>query len=201
MTAPAAPLALGAELSRKGIHLATAVLPVGWGLGWFDASTVRTVLATALVVALLVELLRQRLPRVGTAFERLVGPLLRADERRGFTGATWLALGMGLVVFVAPAGAAIVALWAAAVGDASAAIAGRSVQALRGVPGGKSAVGSVAAVLTTAGGAAWLLAASPLEALTLGGVAALAEWPARPGNDNLRVGLAVALAAVALGLR
>lgn len=200
MTAP--PLALRAEMARKAVHLATAVLPVAWGLGWARAEQVRVALGIASVVALSIEALRRRRGPAARAFTATAGPLLRAHEARALTGATWLALGMTAVAWLAPPAAAIAALWAAAVGDASAAIVGRGVAQARGTAGaGKSAVGSLAALLSTAAGCLWLTPASLSVALTVGFVAALAEWPRRPFDDNLRVTVLVAVAAALLGLR
>ena len=161
----------------------------------------RALLLGALAVALVVELLRLQVRAVSRLFMRAVGPLLRGSEQRRLSGATTLALAMTLVVLLAPARAALVALWAAAVGDASAAIVGRAVQAARGVSGGKSAVGSLALVLATAAGAAWLAGVPPTLALALGCAAGLAEWPRWPLDDNLRVATATAVAAVLLGVR
>jgi dolichol kinase len=76
------------------------------------------------------------------------------------------------------------------------------VQRLRARPAGtKSLSGSVAAAGLASMGVLWLTPASPAVALALGVVTALAEWPRGPGDDNVRVAFAVALAAAFLGLR
>ncbi len=125
-----------------------------------------------------------------------------SDSAHALSGATWLAIGMWGAAMLAPVPAAIAALWAAAVGDAAAALVGRSVQRLRArAAGSKSMSGSVAAALAASAGILWLTPATFPIAAALGAVTALAEWPARPGDDNVRVALAVAAAAVLLGLR
>ncbi|MBA3853036.1 MAG: hypothetical protein C0503_01400 [Gemmatimonas sp.] len=193
---------LRAELARKALHLLTAALPIAWARDVVSTSQLRGALTAALVVALGIEVLRRRSPAIGTRFVALVGPLLRRHETRALTGATWLALAMAAAVWFAPERAALAALWAAAVGDASAAVVGRSVAQWRGLTtGGKSWVGSAAAALSTAVGCWWLAAATWPVAVALGAVAAMAEYPHRPFDDNLRVATAVALAAVVLGLR
>lgn len=193
---------LRAELARKALHLATASLPIAWAFGAVDTRDLRIVLGVATGVALAIEAARLAAPRVERAFVAVVGRLLRAHENGHLTGATWLAIAMAAVVWLAPQRAALVALWAAAVGDASGAIVGRGVARLRGRESPrKSIVGSLAIALTTAGGASWLAAAPWSLALSLGACAALAEWPRRPFDDNLRVTIAVALAAIALGVR
>lgn len=193
---------LRAELARKALHLLTAALPLAWATGALNTAQLRTLLTAALMVALAIELLRRNSAAVGRWFTAAVGPLLRDHEVRALTGATWLAIAMTGVVWVAPERAAMAALWAAAVGDASAAIVGRSVAALRNGPvGRKSWAGSLAAAATTALGCRLLAEASWPSALALGAAAALAEYPRRPLDDNLRVATAVALAAALIGLR
>lgn len=193
---------LRAEVARKAIHLATAGVPIAWSFHWVEVRTLQSALALAAIVAMAVELLRFASPAFSHAFTGTFGALLRAHERRAITGATWLALGMAAVAWLAPARAAVIALWAAAVGDAAAALVGRAVASMRGVASTKKTLsGSLAAALSTACGAVWLVDAPLWIALTLGLVAAAAEWPARPLDDNVRIVGAVALAAVVLGLR
>lgn len=199
----AAAVTLRAELARKALHLGTAALPIAWAFDVVDVRQLRITLTAAAVVALGIEALRARSPRFAATFRALVGQLLRRHESTRLTGATWLAIAMAGVAWLAPQPAAIAALWAAAVGDATAALAGLTLASWRGAApdGRKSLAGSLAALLSTALGCRWLVAASWPIALTLGAVAALAEWPRRPLDDNLRVAIAVAFAAVALGLR
>ena len=190
------------EFQRKAIHIATAILPVAWAFGWLTGTQVRMLVAAAVVVALVVEFARYRSATFGARFEARFGALLRAHERTTLSGATWLAIGMWGAVMLAPPGAAIAALWAAAVGDAAAGLVGRSMQHLRGAPAdSKSIVGSLALTIATAGGVLWLTPASRGVAIALGVVAAFAERPSRPGDDNVRVVLVVAGAAALLGLR
>ena len=193
---------LRAEVARKAIHLATASIPIAWSFQWVEVRRLQSALALAALVAVAVELLRFASPTFSRAFSRVFGDLLRAHERGTITGATWLALGMAAVAWLAPSRAAVIALWAAAVGDAAAALVGRAVASIRNAaPTHKTLSGSLAAALSTALGAVWLVDAPLWMALTLGVVAAAAEWPARPFDDNVRIVGAVALAAVVLGLR
>jgi dolichol kinase len=207
VTAPRA-LSLRAEAARKAMHLATAALPVAWAYDLIPTRGMQWLLGVAVALALVVEFARARGGAVGTLFVRTVGPLLRAHERHEIAGATWLAIGMWGAVMLAPRFAAIAALWAAAVGDAVAALVGRSVQQWRvsrsgatAPPPGKTLIGAAAGAMATAAGVVWLTPAALPVAAALGVVAALAEWPARPGDDNVRVVAAVALAAALVGLR
>ncbi len=197
-----ASLPLRAELARKALHIATAALPVALSFGWTTQATLRVVLTAAALLALAVELLRRVWPAFSRAFAATFGPLIRTHERRALTGATWLAIAMAVVLWIAPLYVAIAALWAAAVGDAAAAVVGRSTRHWRKRSGsGKTAAGSLAAAVATALGVLWLTPASPAVATALGAVAAAAEYPTAPIDDNLRIALAVVLAASVLGLR
>jgi dolichol kinase len=199
--APEGPTLRG-EFARKGIHLATASVPIAWAFGVVTPLQVRVALGVAVAVALMVEFARHRRGPFGAAFTARLGAMLRLHERTALSGATWLAIGMWGVAMLAPTTAAIAALWAAAVGDAGAAIVGRAIQRVRGrEAGSKSLSGSGAAIALSTLGILWLTPVTLPIALALGGVTALAEWPQRPGDDNVRVAFAVAAAAVLFGLR
>lgn len=201
MRAPDGPTLRG-ELARKAIHLATAVIPITWGFALVTPTQVRSTLGAAVCVALGVEYARSRGGAFGVAFTARLGTMLRAHERTALSGATWLAIGMWGAAMLVPPAAAIAALWAAAVGDAGAAVVGRAIQRWRGrATGTKSLSGSLAAFALATIGIRWLTPASLGMAATLGAVTALAEWPRRPGDDNVRVAFTVAIAAVLLGLR
>lgn len=185
-------LPVRAELARKALHLSTAIVPVAWGLGFVTAPTVRAALVAAVAVALSVELARRTWPGAQRQFHARFGAMLRAHEARAFTGSTWLALAMLAVVLLFPAPAAIVALWAAAVGDGLASIVGRltSHDASR-----KTWAGSLACVAATAAGAWWLAGAAIGPALLVGVAAAAAERPRVTLDDNVRVTVAAGAAA------
>lgn len=188
-----------AELSRKGVHLASAVFPVGWGLGLAGREEVAIALAGCLVIAVALELGRRRNARVRDLFERWFGGMLRAHEWTRLTGATWILGAMLLVTLALPERAAIAALWAAVFGDAAAALVGRAVSA-RAATKGKTWAGSAAGALATAIGPWWLVGAHPLPALGIGLAAMLAERPALTLDDNARVAVAAGLAAWGLGV-
>lgn len=188
-----------AELSRKGIHLASSIFPLAWGLGWVEPAVVRGALAAALGLALTLELARRRVPAVQRRFTSLFGGMLRAHESRALTGATWILAAMLLCALLLPARAAICGLWAGVVGDAAAALAGRAF-AGRSAATGKTWTGSTACALASATGPLWLAAAPPLAALGVGIAAALAERPHVWIDDNARVAIVAGLAAWGLGV-
>ena len=188
--APVARLTLHHELIRKGVHLATASIPVAYFLGT-PRGTIEALLAVASVIALLVEGSRRASTRIGAAFERAFGVLLRQRERTAITGATWLVLACLGAVLVFSRSAAIAALWCATVGDPAATIAGRVWTAARVPPAdtrtGKTIIGSLACIALSFAGA-WMLAGYALpQALTIAVAAAAAEGLPGRLNDNVRV--------------
>jgi dolichol kinase len=146
-------------------------------------------LAFVLTVAVVVELARIRNARARAVFDARVGILLREHEWRGLSGATWLALAMLLAVVWFPRDVAIAAMCAVALGDAAAAIVGRTFSRHAGAR--KSFSGSAACFAVSAATAYAIAHFTWPEALVAGGLAALAERPRWPLDDNLRVAIAV----------
>ena len=188
-----------AELSRKGIHLASSIFPLAWGLGWVAPVVVKGVLAGGLAIAVGLEVARRTSPVAKHWFTRAFGGMLRAHESSGLTGATWILGAMLLCALLLPERAALCALWAGVVGDAAAALVGRTV-ASQAATKGKTWAGSIACAAASMVGPWWLAAASPLAALGIGFVAALAERPRLVIDDNARVAVAAGLAAWVLGV-
>jgi phytol kinase len=196
----AAGITLRQELARKALHLASAALPIAWGIGLVSADALLTALMLAVAVAVLIEGARHLSPAAARTFDALVGPMVRPHERAGITGATWLAVAMFLSLVVFPGPAALIALWAAAVGDGSASVVGRLVADRRGgASTGKTLAGSLACAGMTAVGVLWFSELGLARALAIGVITALAERPRGPFDDNLRVAAAAGLAAWALG--
>lgn len=203
MSAPPAPSplvptpgqALQHELARKALHLSSAAVPVGYALG-VPRRVILPVLVTLLVIAIAVEIGRRVSTRGRGSFTRLLGPLLREHEHRQLVGATWMLAAYTAAVWLTPAPVAIAATWAVAAGDASAAIVGRTLAARRATgtprpPAAKSWSGSATCALVSAAGAFALAGLPPLLAIATGLIAAAAERPAAPLDDNLRIVLAV----------
>ncbi len=188
-----------AELSRKGVHLASAVFPLSWAFGLVDRPQLLAVLGAGLAIAIALEILRRRDGVIGRWFNTWFGGMLRDHESTGLTGATFILAAMLLCVWLLPERAALSALWAGVVGDAAAALVGRVV-ASRAAEQGKTWAGSFACALASAIGPIWLAAASPLQALGVGLAAAIAERPKLALDDNARVAIAAGLAAWGLGL-
>jgi dolichol kinase len=182
------------ELTRKALHLVFAAVPVALAAG-APRDTVLAILGGMLAVAVVLEVARRRSAAVATTFTRMVGPLLREEESDRWTGATWLILVCLAAVWLLPRADAIAVTWAAAVGDASAAlvgipVGGRLVRLGPNAGRGKSIEGSAACFLVTLAGAYALAGLSARVALLVAAAATAAEWPQSPVDDNVRVGAA-----------
>lgn len=150
---------------------------------------------------MLIEGARHLSARAAHVFDATFAALLRPHEGAGITGATWLAIAMLGAMLVFPPGAAVVALWAVAAGDGAASVIGRLTAHRRAEPrAGKTIAGSFACAVVTAAGTLWLTDATPLVAVAIGAITALAERPRGPLDDNLRVVAAAGIAAWAFGV-
>ena len=193
-------MTLGRELARKALHLLSAVAPLAYAAGaprrWVVAA-----LAALAAVALVVEVGRARSARARHHFTRYTGALLRAHEHERWSGATWMLVAYLLAAAAYPRAYAIAAMWAVGVGDASAAVVGRWWGARRrggaGAAGAKTYAGTLACFVAALAGALWVAGLPPAAALTAALLAALAERPRAPLDDNLRIVLAVGAVALA----
>lgn len=189
------PLPLRHELARKALHLTAAGVPVAYALGAPRALLLPALLALVAVAAL-IEVARVRSARARERFLRAAGVLLRAHEHERLSGATWLLVAFAVAVALYPRDVAVAAMWAVAVGDASAAVIGRLASrrahraaAARGdpPPAGKTLAGSAACFVTTLAGALGVAALPLVQAIVAALAAALAERPGGPIDDNIRV--------------
>ena len=190
MTDPGAPLALRWELTRKALHISWAIVPIVYALG-VPREIVLLALAIACLIALVIEVGRSYSTSFGAVFTRHTGILLRQHEHRRWSGATWLLLSFLIAVLLFEPPVAIAAMWAVAVGDAAAAIVGRTIGRHRVGRSAKTVEGSLACALITFVGAWGIAQLAPMPSVVAGILAALAEWPAGPLDDNMRIGLAV----------
>jgi dolichol kinase len=124
-------------------------------------------------------------------FQHVTGSLLREHEHYRMSGATWLLISFLTVVALFDAPIAISAMWAVAVGDASAALIGRMVGRIRIRNSMKTIEGSVACVVMTALGSFLVGGLSVMLSMVAGLFAAAAEWPTWSLDDNIRIGMTV----------
>jgi dolichol kinase len=186
------------ELPRKALHLTTAIIPIGLGIG-VPQRPIAVGLMVLFGTACVVELARRRVPSVSRAFDNTVGGMLRAHESRGrgITGATWLLAAFAGVTLAAPLTVAIAATWAGAVGDATAALVGTWWGRRRGLSG-KTWAGSLACAGATTLGAFWVARLPLGPAAIVGVLSAVAERPSVELDDNVRVTVVAALVTLLL---
>ena len=183
-----------------------AGLPREWVVGGLAGLT---------AVAMVVETARARSERARHHFTRYTGVLLREHEHHRWAGATWMLVAYLFAAAAYPRPFAIAAMWAVGVGDASAAVVGRwwserrRQRAARPVagggrgpavparPGAKTYAGTLACFVAALIGARWVAALPLIAALLTALLAALAERPRAPLDDNLRIVLAVGAVALA----
>jgi dolichol kinase len=177
------------ELTRKGLHILSTAVPIAYAAG-LARSVVVWALASALAVAAAVEVIRVRSARARSLFDTGVGSLLREHERHGLSGATWLIIALLVGAAFFPRGIAIAAMCAVSLGDAAAAIVGRTL-AHPDSTQRKSFAGSAACLAASAIGARVIADFAWPEALIVGILASLAERLRRPLDDNVRITIAV----------
>lgn len=184
------------ERGRKVIHLATVAAPL---LAWYLPRPLATVLlGGALLIALLIEFSRTWVRWARYRFLKRTRRLLRAHERKRWTGATYLAAAYFLVFLLFPKPVAVAGMLYSGLGDAAAGMVGKRWGRHR-LASGKSWEGFGAALLIN------FAAGSLVPGISLGVAgfgalaAALLEVAPLPLDDNLRTTLggaaAVALAA------
>jgi dolichol kinase len=111
------------EIVRKSIHLCMFVIPVGYI--YVSKPMMIVVLGMSMVLALSVELIRFKSASLSIWFNHAVGRLLRAHERSGLTGSTYLIIGAFLTVLLFEKWIALIALLFLIVSDAFGALVGK----------------------------------------------------------------------------
>ena len=150
---------------------------------------------------LAIDLARFNLDWLNRIFTGLLAPLLKADEARHITGATYMVIAALLVYLLYGKEVAIPAMFFLSLGDPAAALVGRRMPGPR--IWGKSPLGTAAFIGVGAGAAAVLIAANGIDhhwALWAGAaVAGAAELASIPPDDNLSVPLLAGTAMHLLG--
>ncbi len=182
------------EMMRKAFHMASIAVPV---LVWLmPGEAARWLLPAAAAVALGIDVARLRMRWPRYHFLRRTRTMLRAHERRGLTGGTYMAMAYALAVVLFPKSVAVAAMLFNGVGDAAAALVGKRYGRHR-TSWGKSWEGFAAGFAAGCASALLVVAASANSAfpLAVAGavlgalVAAAVEFAPLPLDDNLRVTL------------
>jgi dolichol kinase len=180
--------AAGSTVPIAGIFMSESVMVVG--------------LAVLLVSGVALEIARFKVDWLNRWLVRWFAPLLKADEDRRVTGATYM-VAAGLIAFLLfDVAVAVAALLFLSLGDPAAALVGRRMPGLRLF--GKSPVGTVAFFMVSLGIVAVLVGsgAFPYHWGFLAGaaVAALVELASLPPDDNLTIPIAAGAAMHLLGV-
>ena len=186
----------GTEIIRKGIHLASLLIPVVYS--FVTKETALAILIPLTVLFAVSDAARLLIPAVGRLYSRLFGFLLRNHEKndkgRRLTGATYVLLSATILIIFFPKVIVITAFAILIISDTSAALVGRRLGRHRFLT--KSVEGSaaffVSALLVVA--VAPKVAYLPAEYL-IGAAAALlgavVEASALGLDDNLSIPLSV----------
>lgn len=132
------------EIQRKAIHLGSSLFSLIYVLT--DKPFMLKLMIPLVVFAVVVESLRQFVPPVQAFVQRWLGSILRVEEKRLFTGATYVAIGVLISVMLFPKPIAITVMLFLSVSDAFASLIGIKFGKTRFL--GKSAAGSLAFLLT-----------------------------------------------------
>jgi len=110
------------ELIRKAIHVSMSVLPLSLFALGRDLGT--ALVATALTVAIAVDIVRLRCEAARKLFERLFGKSLRPHEKYELTGSTFMGISALVCVVLFTVPIAVTALLFLTIGDSAAALVG-----------------------------------------------------------------------------
>ena len=178
------------EAQRKSLHLSSLVIPLAMLYEWLPWPRTHrawvTLLLTATVIALVVDVIRVNDDRIRHTFKRFFGGMIREHEAFTLLGSTYLLLAGLLALELFPQAIAAAALGFTILGDGFAALVGKAWgrhrffgKTLEGAAGGFAACLAWAAFLVWAGHLSWPVALA--GAL----IASLVELLPIPLDDNL----------------
>ncbi len=136
----------GVEIKRKIVHLATLVVPVGYGLT--SEETVILFLVPFFLALLLVDLLRHFHSGMASLFRKyFFGRVLREEEKPALMGATYFIFSTILTILLFPKSIAIASILILIVSDTAAALTGKGIGRIKIF--GKTLEGSLAFLVTS----------------------------------------------------
>jgi dolichol kinase len=122
-------ISIGSELKRKFIHISSSW--IGFAYIFLSKEIMVTVLAILFFGSLISDILRYYFSSFNNFYMKIVGPVLRSHEVKlkgiTLTGATYLMFAALLSVLIFPKEIAISAVLLMTIGDAAAAVVGKSV--------------------------------------------------------------------------
>ena len=179
------------EIQRKTIHLGSAAFPIVYWLT--DNRTLMLQILIPLVVfAIVVESARQFSPVVEEFVQRWLGKIMRLEEKRLFTGATYVVISALIMIAFFPSKIAIATLLFMSISDAAASLIGIRFGKVRFL--GKSLAGSSAFLVSALAIAAWIMPDRLVVGAVGAVVAMIAEalslrWGPIKIDDNLAIPL------------
>jgi len=136
----------GVEIKRKIVHLATLVIPLGYGLT--SEEIVLIFLVPFFLFYLSVDLLRHFHSGLASIFQRhFFGRVLREEERGGLMGSTYFLFSSILTILLFPKSIAIASLLILILSDTAGALVGKWIGRVRIF--GKTLEGSMAFFLSS----------------------------------------------------
>jgi dolichol kinase len=188
---PSDRLGLRGEAMRKLIHVGTMVVPF---LVWFlPYPAALSLLIAGAAAAAAIEWARSGVRWARYAFLRRTRRLLRAHERRGIAGATYMAFGYLVAFLFFPKPVAVAGMLYNAFGDTAAALVGKRWGRHR-TAWGKSAEGALAGFVVNLAVGLAVPGIGSSAALAGAAAASSLEFLPLPLDDNLRITVGGALA-------
>lgn len=174
----------GLQPWRRAFHAGSGtVMALGPQLLGFERRTTVLLLAVLLLVALAIDLVRLRAPKLNTLFFRLFTRLTSPREAEHLASSTWYLAGVLLTWTIFPGPVATAAILVLALADPSASVLGRLVGRRRL---GKGTVEGVLVFYAVASAVLWAAFGDPTVFLVAAVVAAVEALPV-PLDDNLTV--------------
>ena len=181
------------EINRKIIHFSSILIPASYL--WFikDQYAMILLLSGLTILALILELLRNKLNFVNSLFNNIFFKMLRKNEQLGkLTGATWMLISSLIITVFFPIYIVVPALIYLSVGDSFAAIIGKAYP--YGKLGKKSITGTISGFIFSSIFALLVNVTLPVHIIILGSlIAMIVEASPIKLNDNLTIPIISAL--------
>ena len=181
------------EINRKIIHFSSILIPASYL--WFikDQYVMILLLSGLTILALSLELLRNKLNFVNSLFNNIFFKMLRKNEQLGkLTGATWMLISSLIITVFFPIYIVVPALIYLSVGDSFAAIIGKAYP--YGKLGKKSITGTISGFIFSSIFALLVNVTLPAYIIILGSlIAMIVEASPIKLNDNLTIPIISAL--------
>jgi dolichol kinase len=181
------------EINRKIIHFSSILIPASYL--WFikDQYVMILLLSGLTILALSLELLRNKLNFVNSLFNNIFFKMLRKNEQLGkLTGATWMLISSLIITVFFPIYIVVPALIYLSVGDSFAAIIGKAYP--YGKLGKKSITGTISGFIFSSIFALLVNVTLPVHIIILGSlIAMIVEASPIKLNDNLTIPIISAL--------